>query len=84
MRRPQRKAAFVDMMIETMIAKMPSAEAKISITKIFTNRAAFCASASAQPLPQMPTHTLRDGGGHWLSVRGNADPAGGVLGSGFH
>ncbi len=32
---------------------------RTSITKIFTKSSPFCASASAQPLPQMPTHTLR-------------------------
>jgi len=33
--------AFVDMMIATMMAKIPRAEAKISITKILTNNAPF-------------------------------------------
>ena len=49
--------ALVDMMMATMMAKMPSAEAKISITRILTKRAPFCASARAQPLPQIPTQT---------------------------
>ena len=51
------KLAVVDMMIATMMAKMPSAEAKISMTRILTNSAPFWASASAHPLPQIPTHT---------------------------
>merc|ERR1719221_958270 len=49
--------AFVDIMMATMMAKMPNAEAKISITKILTKSSPFWASASAHPLPQMPTHT---------------------------
>ena len=52
------KRALVEPMMATIMAKMPKAEAKISITKILTKSAPFCASASAQPLPQMPTHTL--------------------------
>ena len=63
------KRALVDIMMETMMAKMPSAEAKISITKILTKSAPFCASASAQPLPQMPTHTLRTARAHTCSGR---------------
>ena len=51
--------AFVDMMMATMMAKIPRADAKISITKILTKSSAFCASARAHPLPQIPTHTLR-------------------------
>lgn len=63
------KLAVVDMMIATMMAKMPRAEAKISITKILTNRAPFWASARAHPLPQMPTHTLGTEGGHESEAR---------------
>lgn len=47
-----------DWMIATMIPKMPSADAKISTIKIFTNRLASWASARAQLLPATPTDTL--------------------------
>lgn len=65
------KVAVVDMMMATMMAKMPRAEAKISMTKIFTKRAPFCASASAHPLPQIPTHTLPRAGRVRVEVSGD-------------
>ena len=37
--------------------KMPNALPKICTTIIFTKREGSCASASAQLLPAMPTHT---------------------------
>lgn len=39
----------------TINPKRPIAEAKISITNIFTNNAEFSASAKAAPLPVVPT-----------------------------
>lgn len=42
----------------TITPKSPSADPKISITNIFTKVSAVWASASAQPLPVIPTHTL--------------------------
>ena len=43
--------------------------ARTSITKIFTKSSPFGASASAQPRPQMPTHTLRTARAHTCSGR---------------
>lgn len=47
------------MTMPMMTPNKPSALPKISITRIFTNNVGSCASASAQPLPQIPTQTLR-------------------------
>ena len=49
--------AWPAMMIPTITPKSPRAVAKISITRIFTKSLLFWASASAHPLPQMPTQT---------------------------
>ena len=43
-----------------MTPKMPKAEPKISTIRILTKRDEFWASASAQELPAMPTHTLTE------------------------
>jgi hypothetical protein len=42
----------------TIIAKIPNALAKISITSIFTNKLLFAASAIAHALPMIPTDVL--------------------------
>jgi len=42
----------------TMTPNSPKADPNISITNIFTKVSAVWASASAQPLPVMPTQTL--------------------------
>jgi hypothetical protein len=41
-----------------MTPKSPSALPKIYTTKILTKASGFCASAIAQPLPEMPTQIL--------------------------
>ena len=48
-------ATFPVMIIPTITPNKPSALPKISITKIFTNKAGFCASLNAQLLPTVPT-----------------------------
>ncbi len=53
------KLAWPAMMMPMMTPNSPSALPKISTTRIFTNRVAFCASDSAALLPTMPTHTLQ-------------------------
>ena len=57
--KPRLKLTGPDMMMETMTPNRPSAEPKISITRILTNSVLFCASLSAHELPMMPTHNLR-------------------------
>ena len=52
------KLAWPASIMPTITPKRPSAVAKISITRIFTKSFGFCASASAQPLPQIPTVIL--------------------------
>jgi hypothetical protein len=56
---PRLKLTGPLMMMDTMTPKRPSAEPKISITKILTNSVLFCASLSAHELPMMPTHRLQ-------------------------
>jgi len=41
-----------------MTPNNPNALPKISTTNILTNESGFCASAIAQPLPDIPTQTL--------------------------
>lgn len=50
--------AWEDIMMPTITPNSPNALPKISITRIFTKRFEFCASAKAQLLPMMPTHNL--------------------------
>lgn len=50
-------------MMPTITPNRPSAEPKISTTKILTNSVEFWASDSAQLLPTMPTHILQGSGG---------------------
>ncbi len=45
-------------MMPMMTPNKPSALPKISTTRIFTKRVAFCASESAALLPTIPTQTL--------------------------
>jgi len=53
------KLASPDWIIPTITPNNPKALPKISITRIFTNVSAVYASARAQPLPVIPTQTLR-------------------------
>ena len=46
------------MIMPTITPNRPSADAKISTTRIFTNSELLSASASAQLLPTMPTHHI--------------------------
>lgn len=52
------KSAWPEMMMPTMTPKRPSADAKISTTRILTNSVLLSASASAHELPTMPTQIL--------------------------
>ena len=56
---PLEKSAWPEMMMPTMTPKRPRADAKISTTRILTNRLLLSASASAHELPTMPTHILQ-------------------------
>ena len=47
------------MTTERMTPKRPKAEAKISMTRIFTKRVGFAASDKAAPDPVIPTETLK-------------------------
>lgn len=47
-------------MMPTITPNKPIALPKISTIKIFTNNAAFCASAKAAPLPIIPTQIPHD------------------------
>lgn len=74
------KLAFPAMMMPMMTPKRPSADAKISTTRILTKRVALAASDRAALLPTMPTLSL-DGAGEqvarWVRGLGRARPASG-------